>query len=286
MPSTEHTHYLSTEADVVRASILQLLHPVNSIASRLISQGHGELRCLSEHNAHMYCRTDIVWTYQQSPHHSPKYVAVLEFKNCRSLHWEDFENATISHQQDASLKMYQAAGKVNGTCLKRNATIISQQARKYNYYTRCDDVAIFDWNSMFLYDFSTMNEDGPHKTLVSGWFHTQETQGTSFRLLLLGFLTRAMERHGIIPHTVWWRAIKHIFFAQEAPWLKHACDPFLGTEVLECIERLSVLHINIIGEKRGKDWMHGAPLTKHNTPLVQYVQNWRAWLYFLQSLPA
>ena len=202
MPSTEHTHYLSTEADVVRASILQLLHPVNSIASRLISQGHGELRCLSEHNAHMYCRTDIVWTYQQSPHHSPKYVAVLEFKNCRSLHWEDFENATISHQQDASLKMYQAAGKVNGTCLKRNATIISQQARKYNYYTRCDDVAIFDWNSMFLYDFSTMNEDGPHKTLVSGWFHTQETQGTSFRLLLLGFLTRAMERHGIIPHTV------------------------------------------------------------------------------------
>lgn len=201
MPSTEHTHYLQTEADVARASILELLHPVNSIASNLIPQGHGELRCLSEHYVHANCRTDIVWTYRSSPYYPPRYVAVLELKNCRSLHWQDFANAAITDQEAAPLKILQAITEVDRTFLERNATSISRQALKYNHYTGCHDVAVFDWNSMFIYDFSTMNEDGIHKTLVSGWFHTEEAHGTTFRLLLLGFLTRAMERHGILQNT-------------------------------------------------------------------------------------
>src|SRR5438034_8184288 len=87
--------FLSTEADVIRASVLYLLHPVNVAVSQLIPQC-GDIYCKSEMIPGAGCRTDVIWQYhcgQQSIK-----IAVLESKNTAILHYNDFAQAMASEQ--------------------------------------------------------------------------------------------------------------------------------------------------------------------------------------------
>lgn len=52
--------------------------------------------------------------------------------------------------------------------LCNNATTISKQAREYS--SQCKDVAVFDRNSLFVFDFSNVNEQVTSPRPVRGTF--------------------------------------------------------------------------------------------------------------------
>lgn len=206
MPQHETGHRLSTEGDVVRASILYLLHPVNVAVSSLISRG--DLYCKTEQSSRgRTCRTDIRWVYQpdRNDQSNQTDIAVLEVKNTKTLHWADF-SAAGTDQQNARAKVRSAYAKgadEEFTHLVRNALWVSKQAKKYATTLPVADVAIFDWNAIFVFDFAGMKEDTNDPILARGiWFEEPTTNvqdGTTFRALLLGFLVRALRRHHVIP---------------------------------------------------------------------------------------
>lgn len=199
MPQLETGHFLSTEGDVLRASNLYLLHPVNIAVNSLITNGH--LYCTSEQSSHGGVRTDIRWVYRSSQSGQKTNIAVLEFKNTQVLRWADFLPATTD-QQHAQDKLDDAQEKRHYTHLMDNACLLSKQAKKYCLKLSSPDVAIFDWNAMFVFDFTGMDEDAHDPILAKGiWFEepaTSVNSGVTFRTFLLGFLVRALRRHHVI----------------------------------------------------------------------------------------
>ncbi|QSS61736.1 hypothetical protein I7I51_03913, partial [Histoplasma capsulatum] len=127
MPQVEPGHLLHTEADVLRASVLYLIHPVNVVANRLLNTG--SLDCRGELASGGGCRTDVRWVYRngsQTPN-----IAVLEVKYTKVLHLNDFHPA-LTNQQNARAKRDAAQGEENRTHFKRNAYWIPKQAKKYS----------------------------------------------------------------------------------------------------------------------------------------------------------
>ncbi|MCJ1260006.1 hypothetical protein MMC24_007846 [Lignoscripta atroalba] len=195
IPQLERTHLLHTEADVLRASFLYLLHPVDVAVSRLL--GTGSLDCRGEVSSMGGCRNDIKWVYRNG--NQTTNIAVLEFKNTKVMHWQDFGFA-MANSNNAKTMRDSAQGNNLHTHFRNNAVWLSKQARKYS--ASVPDVALFDWSTMFIFDFNGMDEDILNPILANGIWFTESTsnhnQGESFRTLLLGFLVRALVRHNII----------------------------------------------------------------------------------------
>jgi hypothetical protein len=200
MPQLETTHFLRTEADVLRATGLYLLHPVNVVAASLVH--NGRLTCTSETATTKGGRTDIIWMHQADNANELKPIAILELKNTKVLHLSDFQPAycpTQTKELDRN-KIETAFEKTSKTHLIGNAVWLSKQAIKYSKECSTKHVAIFDWDAMFIFDFSAMNEGADHPKFARGTIFEERTSqpGVTFRLLLLGFLVRAMKSHDII----------------------------------------------------------------------------------------
>ncbi|ODH45039.1 hypothetical protein ACO22_00431 [Paracoccidioides brasiliensis] len=87
------------------------------------------------------------------------------------------------------------------THFTNNAVWLSKQARKYAQNTGAPDVAIFDWDKMFIFNFYGMAEHLQNPVLAKGiWFEegNSSQQGHTFRMILFGFLVRALQGQGII----------------------------------------------------------------------------------------
>ncbi|ODH50719.1 hypothetical protein GX48_03227 [Paracoccidioides brasiliensis] len=159
MPRVEKSHLLHTESDVIRASIQYLLHPINVATSRLNSK---TLECYVGAISKMWCRTN---TMQKQ---------MVDSAYGTHPHYTHFTN---------------------------NAVWLSKQARKYAQNTGAPDVAIFDWDKMFIFNFYGMAEHLQNPVLAKGiWFEegNSSQQGHTFRMILFGFLVRALQRQGII----------------------------------------------------------------------------------------
>ncbi len=197
MPQFERTHFLQTESDVLRASFMYLLHPVNVAASQLVNGPH-RLQCVGE-VSERGIRTDIKWIARSNT--GTITIAVLEFKNTRILHWEDFQPA-MANWQNAAFKIGEAQSLPHRTTFRKYAIALSKQAKKYSRKLHVSDVALFDWNSMFIFDFSGRNENSATPRLARGIWFQEENQnhnvGETFRSVLLGFLIRALLRNQII----------------------------------------------------------------------------------------
>lgn len=118
-------------------------------------------------------------------------LAIVEFKN---TNWEDFELVEVS-QANAAEEMSEAMGNVDDTLLAGNAVSLSKQARKYS--GSCKDIAIFDWNAMFIFNFCGIREDRLVPKPVKGIYFDESdavSEGATFRLILFGFLVRALQR--------------------------------------------------------------------------------------------
>ena len=73
---------------------------------------------------------------------------------------------------------------------------------KYSDKCGTPDIAFFDWNTMFVFNFHGMDEDASDPVLAKGTWFTEELkdprQGYTFRMILYEFLIRALMRQGII----------------------------------------------------------------------------------------
>lgn len=200
MPRIEAFHNLRSEGDVVRASHLYLLHPVNE-AIRHVTGGNPQIICAAEETHGAVARTDISWSYDNGEERTV--FAILEFKNTFVLDWAEFEPAMADMTEGrtpAELidRIYQECDDEEYSWLGKNARIISKQAKKYFERTECADIAIFDWNSMFIFDFSVLDE-GANQLARGIWFREDPNQQyRTFRLLLFGLLCKAMRRWQII----------------------------------------------------------------------------------------
>jgi hypothetical protein len=114
------------------------------------------------------------------------------------LHLKDFKAAWYSPEvESAKVKISSAYKCDHNTHLIDNAVWVSKQALKYFSECSTPDVAIFDWDAMFIFNFAGMNEKKGTPTFAKGSFFAEQsdkTQSHTFRLLLLGFLVRALQR--------------------------------------------------------------------------------------------
>ncbi|KAL1853031.1 hypothetical protein Plec18170_005613 [Paecilomyces lecythidis] len=193
VPMVEKTHRLGSEADVLRAVVLYLLHPVNMLLSAGLPQGY-QIYCQGEVTA-VRSRFDIQWTLKYD--NTEVTMAILELKNTKVVHYQDFAPA-FATPENAATMLEDAMDIESGTFLTGNAYWLSKQARKYA--DTCDNIAVFDWNAMFIFDFSDVQEDSRVPRLVKGIYFDESNATTrregdgTFRLVLLGFLMRAFLR--------------------------------------------------------------------------------------------
>ncbi|KAE8151736.1 hypothetical protein BDV25DRAFT_128539 [Aspergillus avenaceus] len=160
MPALERSHVLSTEADVVRLSTLQLLHPVN-IALQEFAPSGTVVVCSSEKQGGQNSRFDIQWSLRSEDGRFLTTLAILEVKNTHVVHKTDFTPAErTSETYEAGM---QEAMKFapQYTLLEGNAVWLSKQASKYSGI--CTDVAVFDWNAMFIFNFNGRDSTGRKK---------------------------------------------------------------------------------------------------------------------------
>lgn len=64
-------------------------------------------------------------------------------------------------------------GRKNGTFLRGNAVTLSKQVMKYAEAYDIVDLAVFDWNALFIYDLDSMDEDSSSPILARGTFFTE-----------------------------------------------------------------------------------------------------------------
>lgn len=125
MPQLEMTHLLHTEADVLRASFLYLFHPVHVAASRLLNTGNPD--CRGELSATGGCRTDVRWVYRNGSQMTN--IAVLEVKNTKVIHWNDFAFA-MANTSNAKARRDAGFSSATSTLLRENAYWLSKTGKK------------------------------------------------------------------------------------------------------------------------------------------------------------
>ncbi|WEW61551.1 hypothetical protein PRK78_007041 [Emydomyces testavorans] len=190
MPQLEDTHRLDKEADIVRLSALQLIHPVNVVVTALMPAGI-TLRCLSEASSQgNLARTDLKWLWETEE--ASSVVAVLEYKNTNVIRFSDWKPAIVT-PESASEAMFKFWKEKSDTLLKENGILLSKQITKYK--TECSDIALFDWEKMIIFDFGDVNEDARNPRLPKV---VLEDKTLHFRYLLLGMIVRGLGRAGII----------------------------------------------------------------------------------------
>lgn len=197
-PGDEDSFYLQSEADVVRAAAVYLIHPVN-MAMRALCPPGIKIRCSAEKNHSNTSRTDLIWTLCIPQHNIEAKFAILEFKNLYMLHKQDFDNATANmtpgHQKSPRLlieRSYTAGDK--HSFLRGNGMTAVQQASKYQEATDAPndiyDIAIFDWLNMCILDYEGINDSRTNPKLVKILFlkQSRNNQGPTFRMVLYAML--------------------------------------------------------------------------------------------------
>ncbi|KAK2739587.1 hypothetical protein FQN57_006549 [Myotisia sp. PD_48] len=198
---------LGSEGDVSMASYLYLLNPVHLIFSEILRTLDKSFTCSSQVTEDRWkARTDLKWVIIDRDGKS-RNLAVLEFKNTSTIAWNDFKSAcTSGNKREMDMAADRArCGPGKGpfenehTLLDNNAFYIAKQAKKYSQLV-APHVAVFDWDSMFIFDFSPLaySRYHMHEKPPTGIFFNKDSHGEeTFRNLLLGFLLRALKDDAI-----------------------------------------------------------------------------------------
>lgn len=189
---------LSTETDVVQATVLWLLHPVIKALQFL----HPKVESAAEVIKHD-SRCDALIRINNVP------VAVIEYKTRGHLQRKEFESARLDFpspdQADEMSKVIDKIAKPRSfqTLMEQNAAILTKQAAAYSFNWRTRFVALFDWDNLFLWHFDGLSwkmppaPKGINQTRQVG--HAQWARGTwvdqreHYRMALLGFVLEAWE---------------------------------------------------------------------------------------------
>jgi len=192
LPTIEDPFLVITEGDVLRATTLYLVHPINLALNA--RYGNTPIHCLAE-NSKDGIRCDITWKYQNGDNLDT--IAVLELKRRGVLWWEEFECAKSDarNRGDKIREAYANMGANNhvATTLKGNAITLSKQAAAYAVRQETQFIGLFDWDSMFLFQFCNLDRDTED---IGDWAYgtwVKDTEPTFIRKTLFGFLVAACE---------------------------------------------------------------------------------------------
>ena len=201
-----------TEGDVIDIAQDVLINPVMICVKSLFRDL--TIRKRREKNS-KHGRTDIVWEVHQEgtdANDAENWIecAIFEFKNTNIIKPEHFAEARLGRRDKVGATLtreemeYQAKKSPNRTLMKYNAVILSKQARKYA--ARTPYVALFDWDTMALFDFSDTNHQSeepicPRLSLFSERDvddnKAGKDNGQTHCMYLFGFLAHAItERMG------------------------------------------------------------------------------------------
>ncbi|KAJ9152257.1 hypothetical protein NKR19_g4616 [Coniochaeta hoffmannii] len=189
LPSPESPLSLASESDIVRASALYFLHPVIKAMQAVIPG----TSCSAE-VVETGVRCDVLITVSNVP------VAVLEYKNRGYLARRDFTAGCVADSTERNkpeiINRLALAGKRGKpgflTTLDGNSVILTKQAGAYATRFLTKYVAIFDWDSLFLWYFAGMKIVDSNKSVHGDWaYGTWVERRDMFRIVLLGFFLKA-----------------------------------------------------------------------------------------------
>lgn len=177
---------LQTESNVMTASHLWLLHPV-IIA---LQAQYPNVKCDTE-SPKDNCRCDIII------HDGDKALVVIECKRRAYLRKREFNAARADEHDAEGIKTMMAKRYENdnnrGSYLDGNARYLSKQAAAYSLKWQTRFVVLFDWDSMFLYNFAGMNlgMDNSEPEAQDWAYGTWVKRRVHYRKALLGFILAA-----------------------------------------------------------------------------------------------
>ena len=189
LPSPESPISLASESDVVRAAALWFLHPVIKAMQAIVPGA----KCAAE-VVDIGVRCDVLITVNGSN------VAVLEYKNRGYLSRNDFMRAYVADSTERNAR--EVISKTTAgfeidqdgwrTQLGGNSVILTKQAAAYATRFGTKYIALFDWDSLFLWDFAGMKIYGKGAAKQGDWAYGTWVEGRDrFRVVLLGFFLRA-----------------------------------------------------------------------------------------------
>ncbi|CAO2650094.1 Nn.00g013860.m01.CDS01 [Neocucurbitaria sp. VM-36] len=207
---------LENEADVVEASAQYILAPIYEVlhelypgkwirfaecsSARLDNGGKGEKEPV---------RYDLVFQSAPQKGQGKKTIAVLEYKKRSMIEYNDFTEALLpgtANMKSIQERKTMAESYPEQTLLEPTALAYSKQVCKYAGKTRCQHVALFNWDNLLIFNFTHLGQAGASTTAGNQanliWVNEVGTGGTfvnrcHIRKVLLGFLLKAFEDAGI-----------------------------------------------------------------------------------------
>lgn len=198
-PAEERSFCIQTEGDVVRASALYLLHPVNMVLEAMFPDDN--IRCFAEdsqNTKHPVLPTQTTRTRPDILYKkNGKTVAILEYKLTSIMKVDEFEAARIrpSASPDDVLEVKALAEEdpQNRSLFESDSAMIVKQVTKYvEHETSTRYAALFDWDQLFLSVYDEQDHEMIYGTLVS----SRDKAGTEIRKALLGWLIEAITNDG------------------------------------------------------------------------------------------
>ncbi|KAB5566789.1 hypothetical protein GE09DRAFT_746693 [Coniochaeta sp. 2T2.1] len=189
LPSIESPVSLASESDIVRASALWFLHPVMK-AMQVIVPGAS---CSAE-VVEPGVRCDVLVTV------NGQNIAVLEYKNRGYVSKNEFMQACVPEYGernaaqivDRLTKGFTTDKTEWKTHLTGSSIILSKQAAAYATRFGTKYVALFDWDSLFLWYFAAMQITAIRQASHGLWAYGSWVEKRDrFRMALLGFFLRA-----------------------------------------------------------------------------------------------
>ncbi|PLB48793.1 hypothetical protein P170DRAFT_357120, partial [Aspergillus steynii IBT 23096] len=154
LPRLKASHRLNTESD---ASYFTTLDPMAPAGLAVV--------CSSERQGGPRSRFDVQWALYSEVQQLLTTLAILEVKNTHIVHKKDFLLAEVTPAQYEE-RMEATMGLA--PLFTYNATWLSKQARKYS--DDCADVAVFDWNAMFVCNYALLSLPGKHGIVRGTYF--------------------------------------------------------------------------------------------------------------------
>ncbi len=194
---------LYSEGEVAYLSQTYLIRPVTTVVRHLFPGLQFQCRIEKTHEG---SRTDLAWEFLRpgaSGTDPRNWVAfaILEFKNTNVIQEEQFGGRLGSFRNKKNkvasrMELQQEAMATNKeTLFTGNAFWLAKQAKKYSF--RSPYVAVFDWDTMALFNFARMKENHPTdprfvELCLFSETGSQNVGGRTFRILLLGFMCTAL----------------------------------------------------------------------------------------------
>ncbi|KPM42316.1 hypothetical protein AK830_g4237 [Neonectria ditissima] len=183
LASWEDTREIHVEGDVVDASAVHLINPVDIALS---TKYPDSIISLNQHTREK-ARADKCWLYKHPV--SQKYFAVLDYKRPGTIRDHEFRSAEGRRGMTFEEKFDLVAGEEGMSYFDDNARKLSRQAVNYAHKYNTRYIALFDWERLVL----LVLED--QRNLMGGnWCCVTIIKNRSkFRPALLGFLEQAYQ---------------------------------------------------------------------------------------------